>query len=207
MFISVEDSILNERKPVPAKHQRSTLSELLCVKSHCVFDRGPCHACWNVVSHLWGMLAKGQWIHTSASASFRTQTKKMADVGIEICCLDEKTLAHACLTKTIWARLFLMHSDPTICPPSLYCGDPRLEAQKMWYHQSQHLKPPTICDTIGFIGWIQNSIPKIDHSCFFWVSRTHKSDPKKKTELPGRCWFNLYIVLSAFILSQKCQRC
>ena len=25
-------------------------------------------------------------------------------------------------------------------PRSLYCRDPRLEAQKMWYHQSQHLR-------------------------------------------------------------------
>lgn len=132
MFISVEDSILNERKPVPAKHQRSTLSELLCVKSHCVFDRGPCHACWNVVSHLWGMLAKGQWIHTSASASFRTQTKKMADVGIEICCLDEKTLAHACLTKTIWARLFLMHSDH---PSPPFAPRPCIVGIQGWKHK------------------------------------------------------------------------
>ena len=171
MFISVEEGILDERKPVPVKHQRSTLSQLLCVNpSHCVFDRGPCHACWNVVSHLWGMLAKDQWIHTSGCTSFRTETKKWLMLE-SILCFDRKKATCPDLPYKNHMGLFFNAWWPpfsTLCPRSLYCGDPRLEAQKMWYHQSQHL-PVTNHLRHRWMDTI-NSIPQIVHLHHFCLS-------------------------------------
>lgn len=151
-----------------------------------------------------------------------------------------------------------MHSDhpsPPFAPRPCIVGIQGWKHKRCGTTSPSTSKTATIWDTIGFIGRIQNSIPKIDHSCFFWLSvcllvrnliqtcdlcRKHNSygisqgnkwnwkviiaatrrrswkarriqNPlswfqikrakvtKEQTEMSGKCWFNLYILLSAFI--------